>query len=201
MDGLCCFPRDAFTQRAFKTASLKKGLLLITDARIMSKFAPNKKKAVGRIMAIDYGTKRTGVAVTDPMQMIASPLETVPTHDLMNFLDDYMKHEQVDLLVVGEPRQMDATASETLPRIRFFAEAFKKRFKGIPVEWVDERFTTRMAMDAAVEGGMKKSDRRKKGSLDKISAAIILQAYLEGVNKPADQTLLRLNKNKNKNKR
>lgn len=153
---------------------------------------------MGRILAIDYGTKRTGVAVTDPLQMIASPLETVPTHDLMNFLDDYMKHEQVDLLVVGEPIQKNATPSETQPQIRFFVQAFRMRFKGIPVEWVDERFTTRMAMDAAVEGGMKKSDRRKKGSLDKISAAIILQAYLEGANKPADQTLLRLNKNKNK---
>ena len=134
-------------------------------------------------MAIDYGTKRTGIAVTDPMQMIASPLDTVLTHDLMNFLGSYMQEEEVEMLVVGEPKQMDATDSASLSKIRFFVEAFKKRFKEVPVRWVDERFTSRMAMEVMIEGGMKKSDRQKKGYVDKVSAAIILQTYLDSRNK------------------
>lgn len=117
--------------------------------------------------------------MTDPGQMIASPLETVATHELMNFLRDYFEKELVDLLVVGLPRQMDHSDSESLKQIRFFVQAFKKRFEKIPVEWVDERFSSKMAMDAMVQGGMKKKDRKVKGNLDKVSAAIILQSYLE----------------------
>jgi putative Holliday junction resolvase len=135
---------------------------------------------LGRIVAIDYGTKRTGVAVTDPGQMIASPLETVATHELMTFLHKYFEKEQVELLVVGLPRQMDNSDSESLKQIRFFVQAFKKRFQEIPVEWADERFTSKMAKDALLSGGMKKSERIKKGNLDKVSAALILQSYLEG---------------------
>ena len=138
-----------------------------------------KLKDLGRIVALDYGSKRTGVAVTDPGQMIASPLETVSTHELMHFLLEYFKKEQVDLLVVGHPRQMDHSDSESLKQIRYFVQAFKKRFEKIPVEWVDERFSSKMAMDAMVKGGMKKSGRKVKGNLDKVSAAIILQSYLE----------------------
>jgi putative Holliday junction resolvase len=134
---------------------------------------------LGRIVAIDYGTKRTGVAVTDPGQMIASPLETVASHELMNFLQKYFEREQVDLLVVGHPRQMDNSDSESLKQIRFFVQAFKKRFQAIPVKWMDERFTSKMAKDALVQGGLKKSEREKKGNLDKVSAALILQSYLE----------------------
>ena len=119
------------------------------------------------------------MAVTDPGQMIASPLETVLTHELMNFLRSYFENEEVDLLVVGHPRQMDYSDSESMKQIRFFVQAFKKRFAKIPVEWVDERFTSKMAMDAMVAGGMKKSDRKDKGNVDKLSAAIILQSYLE----------------------
>ncbi|TFH26071.1 MAG: Holliday junction resolvase RuvX [Bacteroidia bacterium] len=134
---------------------------------------------MGRILAIDYGNKRTGLAVTDPGQMIASPLETVFTHELMHFLQAYFEKELVDLLVVGHPRQMDYSDSESLKHIRFFVQAFKKRFEKIPVEWVDERFSSKLAMDAMITGGMKKSDRRLKGNIDKVSAAIILQSYLE----------------------
>ncbi len=134
---------------------------------------------LGRIIAIDYGTKRTGLAVTDPGQMIASPMETVPTHELMNYLQAYFEKEQVDLLVVGHPRQMDYSDSESMKQIRFFVEAFKKRFQEIPVEWMDERFTSRLAMDAMISGGMKKSDRKLKGNVDRISAALILQSFLE----------------------
>lgn len=134
---------------------------------------------MGRILAIDYGTKRSGVAVTDPGQMIASPLDTVFTHELMNFLQDYFEKEPVDVLVVGLPRQMDNSDSESLKQIRYFVQAFKKRFTKIPVEWMDERFSSKMAMDAMVAGGMKKEERKVKGNLDKVSAAIILQSYLE----------------------
>lgn len=133
----------------------------------------------GRIVAIDYGTKRTGVAVTDPGQMIASPLETVLTHELMNFLQAYFEQEQVSLLVVGHPRNMDYTESESMKQIRFFVGAFKKRFKEIPVEFMDERFTSRLAREALLSGGMKKSDRREKGQVDKVSAALILQSFLD----------------------
>ncbi len=135
---------------------------------------------MGRIVALDYGSRRTGIAVTDPGKVIASPLETVATHELMNFLRDYIEKEAVDLLVVGLPRQMDQSDSDSLKQIHFFVQAFKKRFKEIPVEWVDERFTSKMAMDALIRGGMKKSQRKVKGNLDKVSAAIILQSYLEG---------------------
>ena len=117
--------------------------------------------------------------MTDPGQIIASPLETVATHELMNFLHKYFEKEQVDLLVVGFPKQMDNSDSESLKQIRFFVQAFKKRFQEIPVEWADERFTSKMAKDAMVSGGMKKSERKNKGNLDKVSAALILQGYLE----------------------
>ena len=119
------------------------------------------------------------MAVTDPGQMIASPMETVPTHELMSYLQAYFEKEQVDLLVVGHPRQMDHSESEAMKQIRFFVGAFKKRFTEVPVEWMDERFTSKMAMDALIAGGMKKSDRRVKGNIDKVSAALILQSFLE----------------------
>jgi putative Holliday junction resolvase len=134
---------------------------------------------LGRILAIDYGSKRSGLAVTDPGQRIASPLATVLTHELMKYLQDYFEKEPVELLVVGQPMQMNHTASESMKQIRFFVQAFKKRFQEIPVEWMDERFTSKMAMDAMVTGGMKKSERQARGNLDKVSAAIILQSFLE----------------------
>lgn len=137
---------------------------------------------MGRIAAIDYGTRRTGIAVTDPGQLIATPLETVLTHELMAFLESYFRKEEVELLVVGHPRKMDYTESESMKQIRFFVQAFRKRFPGIAVKLVDERFTSRMAVDAMVAAGIKKSDRRNKGSIDKVSAAIILQSFLDGRN-------------------
>jgi putative Holliday junction resolvase len=138
---------------------------------------------LGRIVAIDYGTKRTGVAVTDPEQLIATPLETVPTHELMRYLQAYFNQEHVDLLVVGHPRKMDYSESDSMKHIRFFVGAFRKRFEKIPVEFVDERFSSSLAKDALLHGGMKKSKREVKGNVDKVSAAIILQSYLEGRNK------------------
>jgi len=134
---------------------------------------------MGRYLAVDYGTKRTGVAVTDPLKIIANPLDTVPTHELMNYLSDYIKKEQVEKLIVGKPVRMDNTASESMRYVQQFANAFKRRFPDVAVEWMDERFTSRLAADAMVSGGMKKSERRNKAHVDKISAVIILQSYLE----------------------
>jgi len=136
-------------------------------------------RLLGRILAIDYGNKRCGLAVTDPGQMIATPMETVPTHELMNYLKAYFEKEEVELLVVGYPRQMDNSESESMKQIRFFVGAFKKRFKEILVEWMAERFTSSMAMDAMVTGGMRKSERKVKGNVDRVSAALILQSFLE----------------------
>ncbi|MEN8201390.1 MAG: Holliday junction resolvase RuvX [Bacteroidota bacterium] len=138
---------------------------------------------MSRILAIDYGTKRTGIAVTDPEQIIASPLDTVATHNLMSYLEAYFARENVETIVVGQPRKMDNTESESMKQIRFFVEAFKKRFSQIAVRWMDERFTSKLAMDALLEGGMKKSDRRVKGNIDKVSAALILQSFLERKNR------------------
>jgi putative Holliday junction resolvase len=123
------------------------------------------------------------VAVTDPEQLIATPLETVPTHDLMKYLQAYFETEQVDLLVVGHPRKMDYSESDSMKHIRFFVGAFRKRFEKIPVEFVDERFSSSLAKEALFRGGMKKSKREVKGNVDRVSAAIILQSYLEGRNK------------------
>ncbi|MDX2431363.1 MAG: Holliday junction resolvase RuvX [Bacteroides sp.] len=134
---------------------------------------------MSRIIAIDYGTKRTGIAVTDPGQIIASPMETVPTHELMVFLEEYFKKEDVETMVVGHPTKTDGSDSESMRPLRFFVQAFKKRMPTMRVEWMDERFTSKMAMDAMVAGGMKKSDRRVKGNVDKISASLILQSWME----------------------
>lgn len=109
-------------------------------------------------------------------------MKTVLTHELMNFLDDYFSGEKVEAIVVGQPRKMDNTESESMKQIRFFVSAFKKRFPWIPVRWEDERFTSKLAKDALLAGGMKKSDRRVKGTIDQVSAALILQSYLERKN-------------------
>ena len=130
-------------------------------------------------MAIDYGNRRTGVAVTDPGQMIAGPLDTVPTHELMHFLESYNREEGIELLVVGYPRKPDHSESEVTRQIRFFVQAFKKRFRNIRVEWMDERYTSKMAAEALRAGGMKKEARRVKEHVDKVSAALILQSYLD----------------------
>jgi len=120
--------------------------------------------------------------VTDPLQMIASPMETVATHDLMVFLEEYFRKEEVDRMVVGLPTRTDGSDSESMRPLKFFIQAFRKRFPGIVVEWMDERFTSKMAMDAMVTGGMKKSARRVKGNIDKISASLILQSWMESQN-------------------
>lgn len=134
--------------------------------------------SMGRILAIDFGLKRTGLAVTDPLRIIATALETVPTADLVKFLQAYALRETVDEFVVGMPKNLKNEDSEIAPQVRAFVEVLKNTFPGKPVHLADERFTSKLAMRAMIEGGMKKKQRREKGNVDKISATIILQSFL-----------------------
>ena len=138
---------------------------------------------MGRVVAIDYGLKRTGIAVTDSLRIIATPLETVKTSELMSFLQTYLKRETVDEFVVGMPVNLQYQDSEITPLVRVFVEELRKTFPEKAVHLADERFTSSMAMRAMIEGGMKKKDRRVKGNVDKISATIILQSFLERTNR------------------
>jgi putative Holliday junction resolvase len=138
---------------------------------------------MGRILAIDYGIKRTGIAVTDPLRIIATPLDTVLTVDLFEFLKSYLKKETVDEFVVGMPKTLRNEDSETAPLVRLFVDELRKLFPEKNVNLTDERFTSAIAKRAMVEGGMKKSDRRDKANVDKISATIILQSFLESTNR------------------
>jgi len=134
---------------------------------------------MGRVLAIDYGTKRTGIAVTDPLRIIATPLETVASAGLLAFLVDYTKKETVDEFVVGMPKTLLNEDSAIAPLVRKFVVALKKTFPDKAVHLADERFTSSIAMRAMIDGGMKKKDRQQKGNVDKISATIILQSFLE----------------------
>ncbi len=133
---------------------------------------------MARILALDFGLKRTGIAVTDPLQLIASGLTTVATPDLIPFLEQYTKQEEVERIVVGEPRQKDNQPSQVEGAIRAFLSDLEKRLPGIPVSRQDERFTSKMAAMSMLEGGMKRKKRREKAALDEISATLILQSYL-----------------------
>lgn len=144
---------------------------------------------MGRLIAIDYGRKRTGIAVTDVLQLIANGLVTVPTHRLLSFLTDYVAKEPVDKILIGLPKQMNNEESESMQYIRPFVKSLTDKLKGIPVEYVDERFTSVLAHQAMIEGGLKKTARRNKGLVDEISATIILQSYLES-RKFAHRTIL-----------
>ena len=134
---------------------------------------------MGRILAIDYGKKRTGLAVTDVLQIIANGLTTVPTHTLMDFILDYVKREPVERIVVGLPKQMNNLPSENMARIEPFVNRLRKVLPNIPVEYVDERFTSVLAYQAMLDGGLKKKDRQRKELVDEISATIILQSYMD----------------------
>jgi putative Holliday junction resolvase len=134
---------------------------------------------MGRIMAIDYGTKRTGLAVTDPLRIIATALETVETKTIFDFLTAYFAKEAVDELVVGMPRTLRNEDSQTAPAVRVFAEELKKKFPEKPIHLVDERFTSSIAKQTMIDGGMKKKDRRDKSNVDKISAVLILQTFMQ----------------------
>ena len=134
---------------------------------------------MARILAIDYGKKRTGLAVTDVLQIIANGLTTVPTHTLMDFILDYVKREPVERIVVGLPKQMNNQPSENMVRIEPFVNRLRKVLPNIPVEYVDERFTSVLAHQAMLDGGLKKKDRQRKELVDEISATIILQSYMD----------------------
>ena len=134
---------------------------------------------MGRIVGIDYGTKRIGIAVTDPMQIIASPLTTVAGVSFDSFIDDYTKKESVDAFVVGYPKQLNNSPSASVQHIDPFIKKLKKRFPEIKIMLVDERFTSVMATKSIIAGGVKKSDRQDKSITDKVSAALILQSYLD----------------------
>lgn len=133
---------------------------------------------MARILAIDFGTKRTGIAVTDELQIIASGLTTVNTKDLLTFLKDYVKQESVELFLVGEPKQMNNTASESEVHIIPFISKLEKALPNIPIQRVDERFTSKMAFQTMIDSGLKKNQRKNKGLIDEISATLILQSYL-----------------------
>lgn len=134
---------------------------------------------MSRILAIDYGRKRTGLAVTDPMQIIANGLTTVATHELVDFIQKYVCQEKVERIIIGHPKQMNYEDSENMKNIIPFMNRLKKLLPEIPVELVDERFTSVLAHQAMLAGGLKKKDRQNKALVDEISATIILQSYLE----------------------
>jgi putative Holliday junction resolvase len=133
---------------------------------------------VARILSIDYGKKRTGLAVTDPLQIIASGLATVSTSELFDFLKHYVTTEQVERIVIGEPKQPNGQPSENLQRVQQFVNRWQKAMPQIPIEYYDERFTSVLAHQAMLEGGLKKKARQDKALVDEISATIILQDYM-----------------------
>jgi len=131
-----------------------------------------------RVLAIDYGAKRTGIAVTDEMKIIASGLTTIPTADLFGFLKQYFTTEKVERVLVGEPKQMNGQPSESAEMIEKFIEKFGQTFPLIPLEKVDERFTSKMAFQTMIDSGLKKKQRQNKALIDEIAATILLQDYL-----------------------
>ncbi len=132
-----------------------------------------------RILSIDYGKKRTGIAVTDPLQIIAGGLATVSTSELYDFLVGYIGREPVERIVIGEPRQVDGTPSENFARVEQFVNRWRKSQPSIPIEFYDERFTSVLAHRAMIDGGLRKKDRQNKALVDEISATILLQDFLE----------------------
>ena len=134
---------------------------------------------MGRIIAIDYGRKRTGLAVSDTMQIIANGLCTVPSGEVVEFLKNYISHEDVDLFIVGQPKQMNNEPSENMQYVIAFVNRLRKIIPEIPIEYFDERFTSVMAHKAMIEGGLKKKKRQDKALVDEISAVLILQGFLE----------------------
>jgi len=134
---------------------------------------------MGRIIGIDYGTKRIGLAVTDPLQIFASPLDTIKPEEFYRFIDNYLKTDEIDAFVIGYPVQMNNQASESVNQINPFIKKLNRTFPGKQIHLVDERFTSKMAFQTMIDGGVRKNDRRNKALVDKISASIILQSFLD----------------------
>jgi putative Holliday junction resolvase len=140
---------------------------------------------MNRILGIDYGSARVGVAVSDPLGIFASPLETVPSAKIIDYIQTYARSEQIERFVVGYPLNLDGAPAQAAPDVDRFLKQLEKNFPEIPISLEDERFTSVLAHRAMIDGGMKKSDRRNKASVDRISAAIILQGYLDKKNRKA----------------
>ena len=136
---------------------------------------------MGRNLSIDYGRKRTGLAVTDPLKIIANGLTTVSTHLLWDYLNDYISREQVERIVIGKPMQTNGQPSENLARVEAFVNRWRKNHPELPIEYVDERFTSVLAHQAMIDGGLKKKARQDKALVDEISATIILQSYMQSI--------------------
>ena len=134
---------------------------------------------MGRILAFDYGKKKTGVAVTDPLKITANGLETIPTGNIYEFIGDYLKNEEVEAFVVGYPTRDSGEDSESMKQIKPFVRSLKNKYPHIPVFWIDESYTSKMAFQTMIDAGLSKKKRRNKQLVDKISATIILQTYLE----------------------
>lgn len=133
---------------------------------------------MGRIVALDYGLKRTGIAVTDPLKIIASGLTTVASQELVKFLKDYVSREEVELIIIGEPLNLDDSATHATPLVHAILKKLRKTFPGLRIITVDERFTSKMATQSMIDMGMKKMQRRNKALVDEIAATIMLQDYL-----------------------
>jgi putative Holliday junction resolvase len=133
---------------------------------------------LSRILCIDYGKKRTGIAVTDPLQIIATGLTTVDSDELISFLKKYFQQEEVESIVIGEPKNLDDSDTHATPLVHAIIKKLEKEFPKIPIKKVDERFTSKMAKQAMIEMGMKKKDRRNKRTVDEIAATIMLQEYM-----------------------
>ena len=134
---------------------------------------------MGRILAIDYGQKRTGLAVTDPLRLTANPLLTVPTHELLMWLTDYLRQNNVDQVIIGHPTQLNGQESQSMQYIRPFMTVFRQHFPDIPLIPYDERFTSTLAHQAMILGGMKKKQRQDKAVVDRLAACILLEDYLQ----------------------
>jgi len=134
---------------------------------------------MSRIIAFDYGTKRIGIAVTDPLQIIATGLDTVHPKDIVDYLKKYLLSEQVEAFVIGQPKQMDGSPSESAQHVKGFSTTLKKTFPEIPQYFIDERFTSKLAQETIMKSGLKKQDRRNKERVDTIAATIILQYFME----------------------
>ncbi len=134
---------------------------------------------MARILSFDYGTKRIGIAVTDPLQIIATGLDTIHPKDIMEYLNKYLLREPVEAFVFGDPKQMDGSPSDSAQHVKGFARSLKKTYPNIPQYWIDERFTSKLAQQAIMQSGLKKHDRQNKERVDTISATIILQYFME----------------------
>ena len=136
---------------------------------------------MGRLIAIDYGVKRVGLAVTDPLKIIATALDTIPNDKILDYLKEYTQKETVEAFVVGKPQSLDGSATEATPLVEAFVKKLAEKFPEIPIHLHDERFTSKMALNAMISGGTSKKYRKEKGNIDKVSAVIILQSYMESL--------------------